>query len=55
MAEKTGDVRTDYLIGKNSREIRQLEELAEEKAARIDTLIKRIHESRDKRYGRGNG
>ena len=55
MANKTGDARTDYLIDENSREIRQLEKLAEEKAAKIDTLIKRIHESRDRRHGKGNG
>ena len=55
MANKTGDARTDYLIDKNSREIRQLEKLAEDKAAEIDTLINRIHESRAKRHGKGNG
>ena len=55
MANKTGDARTDYLIDQNSREIRKLEKLADEKAAKIDTLIKRIHESRDRRHGKGNG
>ena len=52
MAGKIGEVRTDYLIDRNSQEIRQLEELAEEKAVKIDTLIKRIHESRGKRLGK---
>lgn len=55
MANKTGDARTDYLIDENAQTIRQLEKLAEEKAAEIDTLIKRIHESRDRRHGKGNG
>lgn len=55
MEKKIGDVRTDYLIDRNAQEIRQLEKLSEEKAAKIDTLIERIHESRNRRYGKGNG
>ena len=55
MDRKIGDVRTDYLIDRNSREIKQLEKLAEEKAAAIDSLIERIHESRERRYGKETG
>ena len=55
MANKTGDARTDYLIDENAQTIRQLEKLAEEKAAKIDTLIKRIHESRERRHRKGTG
>ena len=54
MANKTGDARTDYLIDENAQTIRQLEKLAEDKAAENDKLIKRIHESRAKRLGREN-
>ena len=54
MANKTGDARTDYLIDKNAQAIRQLEKLAEEKAAENDRLIERIHESRAKRRGKEN-
>ena len=55
MVNKTGDARTDYLIEENANTIRQLEKFAEDKAAEIDTLIKRIHESRARRHGKGNG
>ena len=54
MVNKIGDARTDYLIDENAQTIRQLEKFAEDKAAEIDTLIKRIHESRAKRHGKGN-
>ena len=55
MANRTGDARTDYLIDKNSQEIRRLEKMAEEKAAENEALIKRIHESRERRVGNENG
>ena len=55
MANKTGDARTDYLIDKNSQEIRRLEKMAEEKAAENDALIQRIHDSRGRRVGKENG
>ena len=54
MVNKTGDARTDYLIDENAQTIRQLEKFAEDKSAEIDTLIKRIHESRARRHGKGN-
>ena len=54
MANKTGDARTDYLIDENAQTIRQLEKLAEEKAAENGRLIERIHESRAKRRGKEN-
>ena len=54
MANKTGDARIDYLIDENAQTIRQMEKLAEDKAAEIDKLIKRIHESRERRHGKGN-
>ena len=52
MVNKTGDARTDYLIDENAKPIRQLEKLAEGKAAENDRLIKSIHESRAKRLRR---
>ena len=54
MVNKTGDARTDYLIDENAQMIRQLEKLAEDKAAENDRLIKRIIESRAKRLGNEN-
>ena len=54
MANQTGDARTDFLIDENAQTIRQLEKLAEGKAAENDRLIKRIHESRTKRPYREN-
>ena len=54
MANKTGNARTDFLIDEKVQTIRQLERLAEEKAAENDRLIKRIHESRDRRHGSDN-
>ena len=54
MVNKTGDACTDYLIDENAHTIRQLEELAEEKAAENARLIQRIYESRAKRLGGDN-
>ena len=54
MVKKIGDARTDYLIDENAQTIRQLEKIAEVKADEVDTLIKRIHESRARRHGKGN-
>ena len=54
MVKKIGDARTDYLIDENAQTIRQLDKFAEDKAAEIDTLIRRIHESRARRHGKGN-
>ena len=54
MVNKTGDARTDYLIDENAQTIQRLEKFAEDKAAEIDTLIKRIHDSRARRHGKRN-
>lgn len=51
MVDKTGDARVDSLIDKNSATIRQLEQLAEEKAKENDKLIELIYKSRAKRLG----
>ena len=51
MANLTGDPKIDALLIKHADEIERMEAFAKEKAAEIDRLIAKFHESRAKRMG----
>lgn len=55
MAYQTDDPKVDALLLKHADEIEQLEALGREKAAEIDRLIAKFHESRAKRLEVASG